>query len=182
MTNFHRAVILQGSNLGDRYRNLDQSLELILSRIGSVEKVSSFYETAPWGNMDQDDFINRVIVVQTVLNPTLLLESLLAIETVMGRTRTVKWEPRTIDLDILFYDDLVIESEELVIPHPQLQNRLFTLIPLNELIPGYMHPVLKLSISDLLIATTDHSDVRLLGVEAISKPYSRSKSNSWPKS
>jgi 2-amino-4-hydroxy-6-hydroxymethyldihydropteridine diphosphokinase len=165
MEQAHRAVILQGSNIGDRLRNLDHSLQLIGEQVGSIRESSSVYETAPWGNTGQSSFLNRIVIVNTVLNAGKLLESLLAIEGLMGRSRDVKWEPRIIDLDILFYDQIILNSKNLTIPHPHISDRRFTLIPLEELMPEFIHPVLNQTISSLLAQCNDLSAVRKVSPE-----------------
>ncbi len=123
-----------GSNLGDRVQNLRTALGLI-ARINSttVKKVSSFHVTAPIGKIDQPDFMNAVAFLYTTLTPHKLLSELLKIETKMGRVRTEKWGPRIIDLDILTFDDLKINTPELIIPHPRMHERDFVLAPLKEI-------------------------------------------------
>jgi 2-amino-4-hydroxy-6-hydroxymethyldihydropteridine diphosphokinase len=123
-----------GSNLGDRQQHLRTALGLI-ARINSttVKKVSSFHVTAPVGKIDQPDFLNAVALLYTTLTPHKLLSELLKIETKMGRIRTEKWGPRTIDLDILLFDDLRIDTPDLTIPHPRMHERKFVLDPLKEI-------------------------------------------------
>jgi 2-amino-4-hydroxy-6-hydroxymethyldihydropteridine diphosphokinase len=154
-----QAVILLGTNLNDRPANLKQAREQIAYQIGEIIQVSSIYRTAPWGNTDQDDFLNQIVVVETTMEAVELLSVLLQIEKEMGRVRTKKWAPRLIDLDILYYDSDIISNQELKVPHPYLQDRRFTLIPLAEIQPDYVHPVLGLTNSDLLAQCSDHSDV-----------------------
>ena len=108
------------------------------------------YTTAAWGNTNQPDFLNQVIVIYTKLQPNELMESILEIEKKLGRVRTIKNAPRTIDIDILFYEKEIINQKDLIIPHPLIQQRKFVLIPLNELSPLFFHPVLKKNISQLL--------------------------------
>ena len=127
---------------------------------GKIIRSSSIYETAAWGKTDQDDFLNRVIMLQTPLSAPQLLEALLAIEQQMGRERTEKWAPRTIDLDILFYNDEIVELPGLTIPHPFLHERLFTLIPLAELVPEFVHPLIKVPVKLLIASTIDRSAVK----------------------
>lgn len=123
-----------GSNMGDRIKNLHTALGLI-ARINSttVKKVSSFHVTAPVGKTDQPDFLNAVALLYTTLTPHKLLSELLKIETKMGRIRTEKWGPRIIDLDILLFDDLKLETPDLIIPHPRMHERKFVLEPLKEI-------------------------------------------------
>ena len=157
-----QAVILLGTNLNDRLENLELAQKLIGERIGELNLESSVYRTAPWGNIEQDDFLNKVLVVQTYLRPRKLLEELLAIEKEMGRVREEKWAPRLIDLDILYYTNLVVHEEGLTIPHPYIQERRFTLVPLVEIMPNFVHPVLHSSNAELLAQTKDVSEVFLL--------------------
>ena len=143
-----RVFIGFGSNLGDRRENISKALELIKERC-SIVKVSSIYETEPVGYLDQGMFLNGVLEVESKLNCRELLEFLLSIEDELGRVRTIKDGPRTMDLDILFYGDSIIEEEDLIVPHPRLHERKFVLEPLNELDSEFIHPKLKKSIKEL---------------------------------
>ncbi|HLX25959.1 MAG TPA: 2-amino-4-hydroxy-6-hydroxymethyldihydropteridine diphosphokinase [Candidatus Cybelea sp.] len=125
------AYIGIGSNLGDRTANAERALGEIAS-LGSVKRVSSFYRTAPWGNPDQPSYLNAVVAIETTLSPRTLLERLRSIEERMGRVRGERWGPRTIDLDLLLYDDLELDEPDLRIPHPYLRERAFVLVPLAE--------------------------------------------------
>ena len=139
-----------GTNLGNREKNCRKALEG-LEEIGiRVTKRSSLYETDPWGVKDQPPFINMAVETETALLPADLLEKLKAIETTMGREKTYRWGPRVIDLDILFYDDLVVDTGSLKIPHPRLHERAFVLEPLSEIAPEFIHPVMGRSIKELL--------------------------------
>jgi len=131
-----------GSNLGDKTGNCQRALEL-LDTTGRVQKTSSFYSTEPVGLRDQEDFINAVAELHTDFLPEQLLDACHAIEDKLGRRRTVRWGPRTIDLDILLYGDTVIKVPGLTIPHPLLASRRFVLVPLCEIAPQVVHPVLK---------------------------------------
>lgn len=144
-------MIALGSNLGDREMNLKTALVKMKERGMYIEKLSSFVETEPYGYTDQPKFLNAVCLVETDLPPRALLNTLLAIEREMGRVRTVKWGPRVIDLDIVFYEDLIVNEEGLIIPHPDAHNRLFVLEPLSEIAPDLVHPVLKKTVQELLI-------------------------------
>lgn len=145
------AYIGLGSNIGDKTGNLKRAIEELGKVSGSeVLAVSSFYKTEPVGGVEQDWFINAVAKIETGLSPRELLKALLDIERNLGRIRDTKWGPRIIDLDILLYDDLVIEEEGLAVPHPYLHERGFALAPLAEIAPAYVHPRLKKSISELL--------------------------------
>ena len=147
--------LLLGSNEGDRKVWLQKAISLIAEKCGAIVKRSSIYQTAAWGITEQPDFLNMVLEVETNLGPEDLLQSILEIETAMGRHRTVKWGPRIIDIDILFYNKLTLSNPELVIPHPFLQDRRFTLMPLAELAPDYIHPVFAKSVSTLLSECKD---------------------------
>jgi len=145
-----RAYIGIGSNLGMRKKNCEKAIQLVSRENISVLNRSEMLETEPWGIIDQPRFINMVMEVATDLAPEALLGLLKKIETDLGRTSTVRWGPRVIDLDILFYDDLVMKTAELEIPHPGIAGRYFVLKPLSEIAPEMVHPVLKKSIKDLL--------------------------------
>ncbi|MEW6354907.1 MAG: 2-amino-4-hydroxy-6-hydroxymethyldihydropteridine diphosphokinase [Planctomycetota bacterium] len=140
-----------GSNVGDREENLRGALALLRESGGiEVTKVSSFHETAPVGGPPQGKFLNAAAEVRTALAPEELLDRLQAIERNLGRERTVKWGPRTVDLDILLYGDVVIQTERLTVPHPLMHERRFVLGPLNEIAPGAVHPVFGKTVSELL--------------------------------
>ena len=140
-----------GTNLGDRKDNLQQALkELAALPTLEIRRVSSIYETAPVGVTDQPDFLNMVVSVQTTLSPRDLLNSLLEIENKMGRTRTVRWGPRVIDLDLLLYGTAHVEMPGLTVPHPRLQERSFVLVPLAEIAPELVLPGGEESVKNLL--------------------------------
>ena len=153
-------VLLLGGNLGDRFQNIINAVNAIKEFVGSIQKKSSLYETAAWGITDQPHFLNQVVVVHTILSAQQVIKKILFIEKQLGRERLVKMGPRIIDIDILFYDDKIIEEENLIIPHPRLQERKFVLEPLNELIPNYIHPILKKSVKVLLQECTDTLNVK----------------------
>ena len=153
-------VLLLGGNLGDRFQNISNAVNAIKEFIGTIQKKSSLYETAAWGITDQPHFLNQVVVVHTILSAQQVIKKILFIEKQLGRERLVKMGPRIIDIDILFYDDKIIEEENLIIPHPRLQERKFVLEPLNELIPNYIHPILKKSVKVLLQECTDTLNVK----------------------
>ncbi|CUU10014.1 2-amino-4-hydroxy-6-hydroxymethyldihydropteridinediphosphokinase [Candidatus Kryptobacter tengchongensis] len=145
-----------GSNLGDRIKYITRAL-VALSKLPKtrITRVSSLYETEPYGRKDQPWFINIVVEIFTELSPFELFKKCKAIETKLGRQTRERWAEREIDIDILLYDDLVISAEELQIPHPDMHNRRFVLIPLGEIAPGAFHPIFKKSISELLIECKD---------------------------
>jgi 2-amino-4-hydroxy-6-hydroxymethyldihydropteridine diphosphokinase len=142
--------LLLGTNLGNRPQNLERAIFAIAENIGSIRKMSSVYKTAAWGKTDQAEFYNQVVLITTSLDPLALLAQVVNIEKILGRVRTEKWGPRLIDIDILFYDQLIIENESLTIPHPGIPGRRFTLVPLCEIAPGFIHPQLNKEISVLL--------------------------------
>jgi 2-amino-4-hydroxy-6-hydroxymethyldihydropteridine diphosphokinase len=154
------AYLLIGGNLGDRAAYLAEAVNQISARCGRVTSSSSLYETAAWGNPNQPAFYNQAICVETILEAETLLERLLAIELEMGRVREEKYGPRTIDLDILMIDHTILDTPTLTIPHPQLQNRKFALLPLNEIAPALHHPVLDKTIHQLLLICPDTLDVQ----------------------
>jgi 2-amino-4-hydroxy-6-hydroxymethyldihydropteridine diphosphokinase len=157
------AYLLLGSNEGDRLQHLSQALNLINQKAGTVVKQSAIYVTVAWGYSDQPDFLNQVVSITTALSPLQLLKELLAIEQEIGRTRTgAKWMQRIIDLDILFYNDLVLTTEELILPHPFLQDRRFVLVPLLEIAAAYVHPVFQKNITALTELCNDKLEVQKL--------------------
>ena len=152
-------LILLGSNLGDRQENLDQARQEISRFVGEIITTSSIYKTAAWGNTQQPDFYNQVIEIRSPHDPHQLILATQKIEQTMGRIRKEKWGPRIIDIDMLFYGDSIISNENLTIPHPEISNRRFTLLPLAEVAPDFMHPVLKKNVHQLLKACKDNLPV-----------------------
>lgn len=142
------AYIALGSNLGNREENLKTAIEKI-KKIVQIKEISSIYETEPEGYKNQGLFLNMAIEIKTSLGPQELLSNLQEIENEMGRTREIKNGPRTIDLDIIFYEDKIIEEQNLKIPHPLMHKRNFVLLPMNEIAPEFIHPILKKSIKTL---------------------------------
>ena len=159
----HTAYIGIGSNLGISGKNCVEAIEKISTNdhIKIISK-SSFYKTAPIGDIEQDWFINSVIRVDTKLNPTELLFALLNIEYEMARIRIEKWGPRRIDLDLRFYDKLILNQEGITLPHPEMQKRNFVLVPLNEISENLTHPILKKTVKTLLQESSDDSEVKKL--------------------
>jgi 2-amino-4-hydroxy-6-hydroxymethyldihydropteridine diphosphokinase len=150
------AYIGFGSNLGNRLDNCRKAIEALAALpLCRLFQTSSFYETAPIGLVEQPSFINGVIVLETAKDAHWLLRQMLKIENSFGRIRTLTWGPRSIDLDLLFLDDLIIESPELSVPHPLLHERRFVLEPLNEISPGFRHPCLGKTVAELLAGLKD---------------------------
>jgi 2-amino-4-hydroxy-6-hydroxymethyldihydropteridine diphosphokinase len=150
-----------GTNLGDREANLKTAVESIIENIGPVVLLSSVYETEPWGFRSENLFLNMVAEVETKLKPSGLLGRMLMIEAKMGRFRSGKeYSSRIIDLDILLYGEEIMYSKSLVIPHPKLHERRFVLVPLCEIAPDLVHPVLKKDIKTLLKECMDNGKIR----------------------
>ncbi|HEY9533712.1 MAG TPA: 2-amino-4-hydroxy-6-hydroxymethyldihydropteridine diphosphokinase [Mucilaginibacter sp.] len=139
----NNVFLLLGSNLGDRKESLQQAIMHISFDISPDIRISSVYETQSWGKTDEPDYLNMVIEIRTELPAQIILDKILAIEQIMGRKREEKWGSRTIDIDILYFNSDIIDAPGLHVPHPELQNRGFTLAPLVELAPNFVHPVLK---------------------------------------
>ncbi len=135
-----RAFLGLGSNAGDRARMLASALELLTGGDLHVTRRSRVYETPPWGKIDQPPFLNQVVEVETTLPPHELLARCQSVEQTLGRVRTERWGPRTIDVDILLYGDLVLEAPDLVVPHAEMRRRAFVLVPLAEIAPGLRLP------------------------------------------
>jgi 2-amino-4-hydroxy-6-hydroxymethyldihydropteridine diphosphokinase len=155
----HVVYLSLGSNLGDRLSNLRNAIATLPPRVQPGIQ-SSVYETQPWGYSDQPVFLNQIIKADTVLEPLDLLKFLKETEVILGRQETFRFGPRLIDLDIIFYDDLVIKTPKLTIPHPRIAERAFILIPLAEIAPDLYHPVLGKTIQQLKI-DVDPSSIEL---------------------
>ena len=154
------AFLLTGGNLGDREKNLSQAYQLIAEQCGHIVALSSLYETAAWGNVDQPSFLNQAIELETKLNARQLIRRLLKIEKIMGRERKEKYSARIIDIDILLFNHEIHDYQFLKLPHPEMQNRRFALEPLAELAPDYIHPALGKSVATLLALCPDSLPVK----------------------
>jgi 2-amino-4-hydroxy-6-hydroxymethyldihydropteridine diphosphokinase len=160
------AYLLIGGNLGNRSENLQKAIQYIEQSCGEIIQSSAIYETAAWGLTDQPSFYNQALILSSELQPNQLMQSLLTIETDMGRVREIKMGPRIIDLDILLIDQLIQQNELLEIPHPALALRRFALLPLAEIAPDLVHPILHKTIETLLLECLDVLDVQKLSVTA----------------
>jgi 2-amino-4-hydroxy-6-hydroxymethyldihydropteridine diphosphokinase len=151
----HTITLLLGTNLGEKENNLVAAIILIETSIGRVFKKSAIYESTPWGFQSNNNFLNQAIQVMSELSPAELLKTCKSIEQKMGRENSdpMIYADRIIDIDILFYDDLVLNTNDLTIPHPRLHERKFALIPLCDIMPDYLHPILKKTLKNLLNAT-----------------------------
>jgi len=154
------SFLLIGGNDGDRKANLAKALGNVEESGCRILRRSSLYETAPWGKANQNDFLNQAVEIQTSLDAPSLMDELLKIEEKMGRKRLEKYGSRIIDIDILFFNDAIIDSPRLIIPHPEIQNRRFVLAPMEEIAPDLVHPVLRKSIRDLLAICPDKLEVK----------------------
>ncbi|WP_437918258.1 2-amino-4-hydroxy-6-hydroxymethyldihydropteridine diphosphokinase [Sphingobacterium sp. LRF_L2] len=153
--------LLLGANLGDPTRQLTNAIKEIEQRVGQIESLSSIYESKAWGVIDQPNFLNQIAVVLSPRTALEILDEIQAIENELGRVRLAKWGARLIDIDILYFNNESINHERLIVPHPYLQDRNFTLKPLVELAPHFIHPVLQKSNLALLEMTEDTLDVHL---------------------
>jgi 2-amino-4-hydroxy-6-hydroxymethyldihydropteridine diphosphokinase len=152
-----------GGNIGDREKALSHAIQKISEQVGDIQAKSTIYETEAWGVENQQAYLNQCIKVKTDLKATELIDVLLLIEKELGRERTINqiYEPRTIDIDILFYNNDIINESKLLVPHPRLHLRKFVLIPLEEIASNYLHPLLNKTIFNLLSECEDTSDVKL---------------------
>jgi len=156
----NRAYLLTGGNLGDRKQNLSIAREFISKQCGEIIATSSLYETAAWGKTDQPAFLNQALEIATALTARQLIRRVLKVETMMGRVRKEKYGPRLIDIDILLFNDEKHNYQLLKLPHPEMQNRRFALLPLVEIAPDMVHPILNKSITQLLAECKDVLDVK----------------------
>jgi len=156
-----KVFLLLGSNLGDRELNISSAEKLIEQHFGKFLKSSSVYETEPWGIVSEKWFLNKVLIVETRLKPLSILKKVKAIEQKLGRKVDLKkYAPRIIDIDILFIDQMVLELQDFIVPHPLISERKFTLVPLFEIASGFVHPVSGKSISQLIIECKDNLIVK----------------------
>lgn len=161
----NKAYLLIGGNTGDRLKNMEEAVEWIEKRAGMVKTLSSLYETAAWGKTDQPNFFNQALEIDTPLEAPELLTCLLQIELDMGRIREEKYGPRIIDIDILFFNAEIHHLPQLSIPHPEVQNRRFALLPMVEIAPHFIHPLLQQSMEMLLANCSDPLQARKLETE-----------------
>ena len=157
--------LILGSNLGDRVAQVALARQLIFMQVGNIKSQSSLYETQPWGHEEQPWFINQVIAVDSPLEPSLMLYTVKKIEKEAGRKPGEKWHERHIDIDILLAEDLVVEEEDLIIPHPLFHLRNFTLDPLMEIDAHLMHPVLGKTIEELYLECRDTGEVYIFNAD-----------------
>ena len=151
----NKIFLITGGNIGDRKKNLETAAAMIQKQIGKIIRLSAIYETEAWGITNQPAFYNQVLEIDTLLSAPEVLHLILKIEEEMGRKRTIKNAARIIDIDILFFNDEIINEQNLIIPHPEIANRRFVLLPLLELDPAKLHPVLNKSVRELLSETKD---------------------------
>ena len=158
-----KLFLLLGGNLGDKAKIFEDTRELLVERVGEIIESSSIYETEPWGFESSDLFWNQVLVIQTKLQPEEVLKNTRKIEEQIGRERKAeRYVSRLIDIDLLFYDDVVLKTDELEIPHPRMSDRRFVLVPLSEITESKVHPVFGKTIAELLIECSDKLEVKKL--------------------
>jgi len=151
--------LLLGGNVGDVRKTLCLAYDLINEKIGTIDKKSSLYSTEPWGEKNQAPFLNQCILVKTTYSAQNILQLCLEIEIALGRKRLEKWSARTIDIDILFIDNEIIDESNLKVPHPYIQKRNFALIPMHEISKEFVHPILLKTIEELKLICSDKCDV-----------------------
>ncbi len=154
----HEVFLGIGGNIGNKAKNFSKVYELIENKLGKITSYSSVYESKPWGFHAEENFWNQVLVIETVLAPERLLQEIHEIEQEFGRTREIgKYTSREMDIDILYYDDLYLETGDLIIPHPLIHQRRFVLVPLAEIAPDKKHPLLRLNSVQMLETCKDES-------------------------
>ena len=151
----NKVFLITGGNIGNRKKNLDTAAALIEKHIGHIIQSSKIYETDAWGITNQPTFYNQVLIVESKFTAQKVIQTILKIEEEMGRVRTIKNAARIIDIDILFFNDETVNEQNLIIPHQEIANRRFVLMPLDELAPKMIHPVLKKSVEELLSVCKD---------------------------
>jgi 2-amino-4-hydroxy-6-hydroxymethyldihydropteridine diphosphokinase len=163
LPNTNKAYLLTGGNMGNREDNLAKARGLLNLHCGTISKESSIYETAAWGNTDQPAFLNQALELETVLNAKQLIRRILKVEKMMGRVREEKYGPRIIDIDIILFNDEKHNYHFLKLPHPEMQNRRFVLLPLSEIAAEVIHPVFNKPITELLNDCKDQLEVKKIG-------------------
>ena len=163
--NKNEVFLLLGSNLGNRQAVLAEAIAQIETQIAPVCAKSSIYQTAPWGVAEQPDFLNQVVCLQTVLHPIDILQRALKIEKTMGRERHERWGARLIDIDLLYCGSVVVKMDDLIVPHPRLHQRRFTLVPLAEIAPEFVHPIFRQNNRELLDICTDTGETAIYEAE-----------------
>lgn len=159
-TDLAKAILLLGSNLGDRQLLLQTAIQQIELEAGHIQSISSIYETAPWGTESQNGYLNQAVCIETNSSPFELLAMLQKIEIDLGRTRNIRWEDRVIDIDILLYKNETINTPTLTIPHPEIQNRRFALVPVCEIASDWVHPILLSDMQTILAKCTDEGKIQ----------------------
>ena len=155
----HQYYLHLGSNRGEKKQMIEKAIEAIDTRIGKITAKSSFYETEPWGLKDQEDFLNMALCTVTDKSPEEVFTLTKDIETSIGGVKETRWGPRSIDIDILYCDDLILQTETLTIPHKELYNRNFVLIPLMEIAGDFIDPVMKISVEEIYDECKDDGEV-----------------------
>jgi 2-amino-4-hydroxy-6-hydroxymethyldihydropteridine diphosphokinase len=154
-----KVVLIVGGNLGNRLVLIEEATFLLSKTLGNPLAFSSIYETEAWGGISSGNYLNQVLIYETKNKPEFILKSILSIENKLGRQRKVKWGDRNMDIDILYYGSKLMNKEDLTIPHPFIQERRFVLVPLNDVLPDFVHPILLKSHSELLDLCKDQSKV-----------------------
>jgi 2-amino-4-hydroxy-6-hydroxymethyldihydropteridine diphosphokinase len=155
------AYLLIGGNLGDRLGYLKEAIANISSQCGTIKQLSAVYESESWGNLNQPNYLNQALELHTELDPHALLKCTMSIEDSLGRTREGLYGPRTVDIDILYFNDLMIQDNLLTIPHPRISERKFVLIPMNEIAEMHYDPIIKLTVNEMIKICKDNLSVHL---------------------